>query len=110
MQREGGGAFSLDPPRITAKSILESYREKWLVPESFGDYHKDILHIKEAQFPSSPDFSVHKWLHNIDYERYRKLATHGEIYAAKSGQCLFQPYLLFNPADVYIHPLREALR
>ena len=78
MQREGGGAFSLDPPRITAKSFLESYREKWLVPESFEDCHKDTLHIKEEQFPSSPDFSVQKWLHDIDCERHSKLTTHGK--------------------------------
>jgi hypothetical protein len=108
MQRER--LFNLDPPRISAKSFLKSYREKWLVPESFEDCHKDILHIQEEQFPSSPDFSVQKWLHNIDYERHRKLATHGEMYAAKSGQCLFQPYLLLIPADDYIHPFGEVLR
>jgi hypothetical protein len=107
MQRER--LFNLDPPRISAKSFLKSYREKWLVPESFEDCHKDILHIQEEQFPSSPDFSVQKWLHNIDYERHRKLATHGEMYAAKSGQCLFQPYLLLIPADDYIHPFGEVL-
>jgi hypothetical protein len=102
--------FSLYPPRITAESFLESYREKWLVPESFEDWRKDILHIQEEQFPSSPDFSVQKWLHNIDYECHRKLVTHGEIYAAKSGQCLFQPFLLLTPADDYIYPFGEALR
>jgi hypothetical protein len=89
--------FSLYPPRITAESFLESYREKWLVPKSFEDCHKDILHIQEEQFPSSPDFSVQKWLPNIDYECHRKLALAGK-------------YMLPNRANVYFSLFCYLLR